>query len=597
MSFPSDRLNGDDQPTQHIMLLRVDPRLELPIRLCDKLACRDFLTIGTTRQPITYPELFATLYINLGVKLKEATIHTARSRNMRFTVAFAVFFCLTSLGAVSASDESKANIQRPNIVYILADDLGYGDVLAFNQEGKIATPHTDRLAEEGMRFTDAHSGSAVCTPTRYGVLTGRYAWRTRLKSGVCWGYSVPLIDADRLTVASMLKQQGYRTGCVGKWHLGLKWALKDKTKTPSDSPSEPWDNIDLAKPIVSGPNQVGFDYFFGISASLDMHPHVYIENNRVTKVPTKIAPASGGKKFWRKGPIADDFKHIEVLDKLTAKAVGYIESQSKEAPFFLYFPLTAPHKPIIPSSEFQNKSDLNEWGDFVMQVDWTIGQVMNAVERKGLAANTLFIVTSDNGATPGADFPTLIKKGHDPSHIYRGHKADIFEGGHRVAFVARWPVVIKADSESNETICHTDLLATAAEITGFDLPDNAAEDSISILSLMKQTEQSPVREATVHHSVNGSFAIRQGKWKLLLCPGSGGWSDPKPAKAIKDKLPNVQLYDLSTDIAESTNLQKKHPDVVKRLTSLLQKYVDEGRSTPGKPQANEGTVKIAKPPL
>ena len=486
---------------------------------------------------------------------------------------------------------SDVNIKRPNIIYILADDLGIGDVQAFNPVGKITTPNIDQLAAEGMRFTDAHSGSAVCTPTRYGVLTGRYAWRTRLQSGVCWGYSLPLIAEGRLTVASMLQRQGYNTACVGKWHLGLKWALHDPQQVPSDDPQHPWDNIDFAKPISVGPNQVGFDYFFGISASLDMHPHVYIENARVTDVPNKIIPRSDGKKFWRAGPVGDDFKHVDVLDQLTERAVEFINRQNGDRPFFLYFPLTAPHKPIIPTSKFENRSGLNEWGDFVMQVDWTVGQVIQAVDAQGLAANTLFIVTSDNGATPGADFALLGNKGHDPSHHFRGHKADIFEGGHRVAFVARWPAVIESGTTSDETICHTDLLATAADITGFELPADAGEDSVSLLPLMNQTAKSAVREATVHHSVNGSFAIRQGKWKLCFCPGSGGWSDPRPPRARRDALPGVQLFDLATDIAETSNLQDRHPDVVQRLGSLLQRYVERGRSTPGDRQQNDRTVR------
>ncbi|MBM79332.1 MAG: arylsulfatase [Planctomycetaceae bacterium] len=483
---------------------------------------------------------------------------------------------------------------RPNIVYILADDLGYGDVGAFNDEGKIKTPHMDQLAAGGMRFTDAHSGSAVCTPTRYGVLTGRYSWRTRLQSGVCWGYSVPLIEDGRMTVASMLKTKGYNTACVGKWHLGLKWALHDPKKVPTDNSREPWDNIDFSKPISSGPNQVGFDYFYGISASLDMHPHVYIENDHLTSVPTRIIEASGGKKFWRKGPIGDDFKHIDVLDQLTEKAVGFINKQSKDKPFFLYFPLPAPHKPIIPTEKYQGKSGLNEWGDFVMQVDSTVGSVMKAIDDRGLADDTLFILTSDNGATPGADFPTLKSKGHNPSGKLRGHKADIYEGGHRVSFIARWPATIKAGTTCKQTICHTDLLATAADITGVELPDNAGEDSVSLVPLMKQSTDKAVREATVHHSVNGSFAIRQGSWKLILAPGSGGWSNPRPPQARKQKLPRVQLFNLTSDLAETSNLQEKHKDVADGLLKLLQSYVDKGRSTSGKPQKNATKIALFK---
>lgn len=499
------------------------------------------------------------------------------------------WLCVSLLHESSGADESDP---APNIIYILADDLGIGDVRAFNPDGKIATPNMDRLAAEGMTFTDAHSGSAVCTPTRYGVLTGRYAWRTRLADGVLWGYSMPLIADNRMTVASMLKQQGYRTGCVGKWHLGLEWAQKDASIKRVDSSKESWENYDLAQPITSGPLQVGFDSYFGISASLDMHPHVYIQNDRVTSVPTRIIELSTGMKFWRKGPVADDFRHVEVLDRLTSEAVSFVEAQSADQPFFLYFPLTAPHKPIIPNERFHNQSGLNEWGDFVMQVDWTVGQIMQAVEAAGLTDNTLIMLTSDNGATPGADFPALAEHGHDPSGPLRGHKADIYEGGHRVAFIARWPAVIAAGSTSPQTICHTDLLATAAEIIGYQLPDSAGEDSVSLLPIMNGTAEQPVREATVHHSVNGTFSIRHGRWKLCLCPGSGGWSDPRPKQAVEMKLPPVQLFDLSSDLAEQNNVQAEHPQIVAQLTALLQRYVDHGRSTPGMPQPNDRNVTI-----
>ncbi|MEE2640643.1 MAG: arylsulfatase [Planctomycetota bacterium] len=494
------------------------------------------------------------------------------------------------LGLAGFSSLHASDAQKPNIIYILADDLGYGDVGALNPACKIRTPSMDLLARQGMKFTDAHSGSAVCTPTRYGVLTGRYAWRTRLQSGVCWGYSLPLIARERMTVASMLKKNGYRTACVGKWHLGLEWTRKDPSILPNDSSNLKWDNFDFSKPIVSGPNQLGFDYFFGISASLDMHPHVYIENDRVTSVPTKIIKGNGGKAFWREGPIGDDFKHVEVLDKLTEKAVDFIGDQAPGEPFFLYFPLTAPHKPIIPSEKFLNRSGLNEWGDFVMQVDETVGAVMQAVEKKGLTDRTLIIVTSDNGATPGADFKTLAAKGHDPSGPLRGHKADLFEGGHRVAFLAQWPGTIPPGTRCDQTICHTDLLATAAEIVDCDLPDQAGEDSVSILPLMKQPDHGPVREATVHHSINGSFSIRRGKWKLSFCPGSGGWSQPRPAEARKKKLPSLQLYDLEGDLAEEDNLQGEYVQLVDEMTGLLRSYIDKGRSTPGARQKNDRDV-------
>ncbi|MCK5563632.1 MAG: arylsulfatase [Planctomycetes bacterium] len=490
-----------------------------------------------------------------------------------------------------ANNSSK---RKPNIVYILADDLGYGDVSSFNENGKINTENIDSIAKAGMAFTDAHSGSGVCTPTRYGVITGRYAWRTHLKRGVLGGWSKPLIKPDRMTVASMLKENGYNTGCIGKWHLGWQWHLKNK-----DANTDDWmmdaKNVDFSKPITNGPRTRGFDYHFGIAGSLDMTPYVYVENGMPTAVPDRIIDGSDGQRFWRKGAISPDFQIDDVLPKITEKAVGFIERQSKDKPFFLYFPLTAPHVPLVPTEEFKGKSGLNAWGDFVLQVDWTVGQILKTLKQNGFDKNTLVILTSDNGPTPKADFKTLEKKGHDPSGIFRGAKADVYEGGHRIPFIAKWPGKIKPGSTSDETICLTDLMATAADIANYKLPDNAGEDSVSILPvLLGEKHSKPLREATVHHSMNGSFSIRKGNWKLLLCPGSGGWSKPRPGKDSMKGLPPIQLYDLEKDIKETNNLQDKYPEKVKELTALLQSYVDAGRSTPGTKQKNTGKTPIMK---
>ncbi|MHC5157735.1 MAG: sulfatase family protein [Planctomycetota bacterium] len=461
---------------------------------------------------------------------------------------------------------------RPNIVYILADDQGYGDVSCLNENSKIHTPNLDQLGKEGMVFTDAHSGSAVCTPTRYGILTGRYCWRSRLKKGVLDGYSNHLIEDGRLTVASMLKTQGYHTACIGKWHLGWDWQKKD------DDASE----VDFTKPILHGPTTNGFDYSFCIPASLDMPPYVYVDNDRVTAVPNRIIEAKSGKMKWRKGLIGPDFEHIGVLPKLTEKAVDYIHQRAAsddQSPFFLYFPLPAPHTPILPTKQFQGKSGTNEYGDFVLQVDWTVGEIMKALKRNGMEKNTLIIFTSDNGCSPKADFDELAQFEHDPSYVFRGHKADIFEGGHRVPFIARWPGRVKAGSVCDDTTCLTDLMATAAAITDFTMPAKGGEDSVSMLPNLLGTATGPVREATVHHSINGSFSIRQGKWKLELCPDSGGWSTPKPNSKEAKELPPIQLYDLSQDIGETINLQDQYPEVVEHLKGVLQKYIDSGRST------------------
>ncbi len=486
---------------------------------------------------------------------------------------------------------------------ILADDLGYGDLRCNNPQGKIATPEIDRLAAEGMRFTDAHSSSSVCTPTRYSLLTGRYCWRSRLASGVLGGLSPPLIEPGRLTVAQLLRQQGYHTACVGKWHLGMEWARKPGTPPFGDAIErgpEGW-QVDYSRPIGGGPCAVGFAYYFGISASLDMVPYTFIEDQRVTALPTvekAFALMPGKPARTRPGPGAPQFEAAEVLPTLTRKAVAYIRSRAQDArqgrPFFLYLALASPHTPIAPSPAWQGKSGLNPYGDFVMETDWCVGQVLRALEAERLSGNTLVLVSSDNGCSPQADFPALAAKGHNPSSVFRGAKADIFEGGHRVPLVVRWPGRVAPGSTCDQLVGLVDVLATLADLLGQRLPDNAGEDSVSFLPALLGTAKGPLREALVHHSVNGSFAIRQGRWKLALCPDSGGWSVPRPGSAEARKLPPVQLYDLAADIGEQKNLQAEHPEIVARLRRLLEKYVAEGRSTAGAPQPNDRPVRIEK---
>jgi arylsulfatase A-like enzyme len=490
--------------------------------------------------------------------------------------------------AATAAGEATAH---PNILYILCDDLGYGDVHTLNsQRGKIPTPNLDRLAAQGMAFTDAHSGSAVCTPTRYGILTGRYCWRTRLQSGVLTGTSAHLVDPQRLTVAKLLRRHGYATACIGKWHLGMSWPRLPGAATPKGK-GEGWD-VDYRQAIANGPAAAGFDFYFGISASLDMPPFTFIENDRVTALPTVE------KQWIRKGPAAPDFEAVDVLPTLTRQAIDYIGRRADEArtgrPFFLYLALTAPHTPIVPTKEWQGKSGLNPYGDFVMQTDAAVGAVLAALESKGLADNTVVFFTSDNGCAPAAGVAELERKGHFPSAAFRGYKADVWEGGHRIPFLARWPGKIRPGSRSGQLVCLTDLLATCAELLGDRLPGGAGEDSVSILPALLGHDKGPLREAVVHHSVDGKFAIRQGPWKLELCPGSGGWSKPTDPQAADEGLPAVQLYDMTRDAGEQRNLHKAHPKIVQRLTRLLELYVADGRSTPGPPQRNDAAVDIWK---
>jgi len=408
---------------------------------------------------------------------------------------------------------------------------------------------------------------------------------------VLGGYSQRLIEPDRLTVPMILKQNGYHTAAIGKWHLGMNWPLKDGGFA-RDYP-DGW-NVDYSKPIQNGPNAVGFEYYFGISASLDMPPYIFVENDHTVGIPT----VEKQNNPPRKGPAHKDFEPIDVLPELTRRAVKFIEERATQGlegkPFFLYLPLNAPHTPNLPTVEWQGKSGLNAYGDFVMQVDWTLGQVMAVLDKHNLTNNTLIIFTSDNGCAPAANFPELASKGHHPSYVFRGHKADIYDGGHHIPFIASWPGQIKPGSRSDQIVYLGDLLATCADILKAKLPDNAGEDSVSLVPAFTGKDEKPLHEAIVHHSANGSFAIRQGKWKLELCPGSGGWSVPRPGLDGSDKLPLVQLYDLSDDIGEKANLQAKHPEVVEKLTKLLEKYVADGRSTTGKPQKNTGEVDIWK---
>lgn len=494
--------------------------------------------------------------------------HSTHSKIVTSLVIASIF---APLAAIHAADAAKPNISsadtHPNILYILCDDLGYGDVHCLGGErSKITTPNLDRLAGQGMIFTEAHSSSAVCSPTRYGILTGRYNWRTHLQQGVLSGYSAPLIDRDRLTVPAFLKQHGYTTACIGKWHLGM-----------DISPNNP-----LA-PIAEGPTTRGFDYYFGISASLDMPPFAFIENDRFTEAPT------AEKQWGRKGAAAPGFDAADVLPTLARKAVEFITTRSMQpSPFFLYLPLTSPHTPILPTKDWQGKSGLNAYGDFVMQTDWAVGEVLAALDKTGLSNNTMVIFTSDNGCSPAARIDELENKGHFPSELRRGTKADIWDGGHHVPFIVRWPGKIKAGARTDQLTCLTHLLATSADIVGTKLPATVGEDSVSILPLLLGSAKEPVLGAVVHHSIRGNFAIRQGQWKLELCKDSGGWSKggitAEPA----------QLYDMSKDVGERENEYHQHPEIVSHLTKLLETYVSEGRSTPGPSLQNDVPVNVWK---
>jgi len=497
------------------------------------------------------------------------------------------FFCATLI----ATAQSQEQATLPNIVYILADDMGYGDVQCLNPErGKIPTPHMDAVARDGMTFTDAHTSSSVCTPTRYSVLTGRYHWRTHLQKGVLNGYGPPLIAADRTTVPSFLKEHGYTTAMIGKWHLGLDIPTTDgeiaKAKNLGGKQSVEVDpasisNIDWNGKIKGGPVNLGFDSWYGITASLDFPPYVWIRDNQFVGSGTQI------KAFNRKGPASKDFEAIDVLDDFARETVEYITDYKEEAPFFIYMPLTSPHTPIVPAKKWQGKSPLGRYGDFMMQTDDIVGQVIAALDAKGLSENTLVIVTSDNGCSRAAKITDLEEQGHFPSAQFRGSKADLWEGGHRVPFLVKWPAVIKPGTLNHTLTCQTDLLATCAEIVNANVPGNSGEDSVSILPAFKGQDITTTRKGIVNHSFSGHFAYREGDWKLLLAYGSGGWTAPKEADAQKQNLPKAQLYNLADDPGETNNLYESNPEKAKALLKQLTAYVHSGRSTDGAESSND----------
>lgn len=498
----------------------------------------------------------------------------------RRTRLFALLGSLSCVLVGTGVTTPTAPTQPPNIVYILADDLGYGDISAYNPAGKITTPNLDRLAAQGMRFTDAHSPSSVCTPTRYALLTGRYPWRSRLPVGVLRGYSRTLIEASRPTVASLLKQHGYQTGVVGKWHLGLDWAVANASVGLLAAPDygikdemNPAD-IDFSKPAQQGPNTIGFDYSYILPASLDMPPYCYLENQQLVEQPTAYTNGNAlttgfTGPFWREGRMAPSFDFHGVLTRFVDKAIQFLKQQSSAKPFFLYLPMAAPHTPWMPTKAYVGKSKAGEYGDFVQQVDAAVGQVLQTLEQSGLAGNTVVLFASDNGPYWREAFVRQFD--HRAAGPFRGMKGDAFEGGHRIPFVVRWPGRVKAGSVSNATTTLANLMATCKDIVGDKTPAFVPEDSYSILPvLLSKAGQVPRQPAVVHSSSAGYFAIRKGDWKLIEGLGSGGFTEPQKIKPA-DGAPTGQLYNLATDPAEQTDLYQQHPEKVKELRGLLTK--------------------------
>ncbi|MCL1888044.1 MAG: arylsulfatase, partial [Kiritimatiellaeota bacterium] len=423
---------------------------------------------------------------------------------------------------------------------------------------------------------------AVCTPSRYGLLTGRYNWR-RLQHGIVWVYGAPLIREDRLTVARFLKNNGYNTACFGKWHLGLDWGRDEKGE------------VDFSQPIKGGPNALGFDHYFGVDAA-NWAPYCFIENDRTVGIPNEKLPFPPElyRGVYTDGPAVKDWKLEDMLPTITSKACNYIEEKSREdKPFFLYYALTSPHSPIAVNDEWKGKSGLNDYADFVMETDANVGRVLDTVKKCGIDDNTLVIMTSDNGCAHYIGTRKLEKMGHFPSAEFRGYKADAWDGGHRIPFAAKWPAVIKPGSVCDKLASLSDFFATCADILGGHVPGDAAEDSVSILPLL-QGKDEKVRDAVVHHSFTGRFAVRKDEWKMIFCPGSGGFSEISFEQARLNGMTKFQLYNIQDDVGEKRNLYGTRPDVEAELTSLLQAYIDDGRSTPGEKQKNDIAVEIVR---
>jgi arylsulfatase A len=529
-------------------------------------------------------------------------------------------------------EDVNSKSTKPNIVYFFVDDMGYGDVSCLNPEGKIRTPNFDRLAREGMKFTDAHATSSVCSPSRYSLLTGRYNWRSWLQAYVCGGLlnPKPMIAKDRLTVPGFLKRHGYHTACIGKWHIGMGWDVRTDREGPfsptnaayfeslderwadrkaTEDERAQWKEV-FSKPLKGGPTAVGFDSFFGVDLP-NWPPFCFVENDRSVGIPSEWLPT---RLLWEAegiapGPAMPYWNFEQLLPTWANKADDYIrERAAEDEPFFLYLASTSPHTPTAVNPEFMGKSWLNNrYADFVIETDDLFGRVLHSLDKHGVADDTLVIFASDNGCAPyvgthddpsnrffkrGHAMEWMEPQGHYVSGPYRGYKSDAWDGGHRIPCIARWPGVIEPGGTCNQLVCLSDLMATCADFLGDELPPDAGEDSVSMMPLLRDPT-ARIRDHLVHHSIEGKFAVRQGRWKLVLCPGSGGWTK-KDAEAVDEGLPMVQLYDMQADPGETHNLQAEHPEKVREMVILLKTFVDDGRSTPGPKQENDVPVDLWK---
>ena len=500
-------------------------------------------------------------------------------------ISLLVLVLSTAIGApLTAGD-------HPNIVIILADDFGVGDIQAHYPDNKIATPHLDRLVRQGISFTDAHSPSAVCSPTRYGLLTGRYAWRTRLQEWVIAAYEPPLISQDRPTLPGFLTSHGYRTSCIGKWHLGWEWPGPQRsrmTPTRNGQKSLEWD---FTQPIGGGPTERGFNYFFGVDLP-NLPPFTYLENDRVTVQPTAqyvFDPSQGSvmPKGFVGCPIAPMWQFDDILPTITRRAVRQIQDLAQlDRPFFLFFSMTSPHEPIVPSANFRGKSGIAPIADFVMETDWSAGQVIQAIDDADIAEDTIVIFTADNGHSHYTGWHELVDAGHAPSGPYRGHKGDIWEGGHRVPLIVRWPTRVHAGQSTDQLVCLTDMFATCADLVEAELPQRGSEDSISFLQAALGESNPAARTSLVIHSNHGEFAFRNGPWKLVFKMSGQNLEQSRGKPTV------AELYHLVNDVAEQRDVSAERPEIVQQMTERLTALIEQGSSRPGLVRQNDTAVRF-----
>lgn len=505
---------------------------------------------------------------------------------MRFVLVAA------TLGVFALS--ASANDRKPNIIVILADDLGYGDVSCYNPKSKVATPNLDALARQGMRFTDAHSPATVCTPSRYSLMTGRMAFRIPYR-GVFTGAGGPcLIEAERLTLPQMLRSQGYTTACIGKWHIGLTFHDRDG-KVIKDGSLEGVKRIDYSRPIPDAPIHRGFDSFFGTACCPTTDwLYAFIEGDRIPVPPTDTIdpaklPQHPYSKDCRQGVVAPGFDLEEIDMVFLDKTLKFLENHAKtkrDTPFFLYHATQAVHLPSFAGKDFRGKTKAGPHGDFIFEFDHIVGEILKSLEKHGFADNTLVIVTSDNGPEVTTVVCMRSGHGHDGAFPWRGVKRDNWEGGHRVPFIARWPGRIPAGTTTDQTICLTDLMATSASLLDVKLPRNAGEDSVNLLPvLLNKQGKTPIREYTLYQTINLSLGIRNGPWVYLDHKGSGGNDYSKGMMqpfALPERTPEAtaQLYNLEIDPGQKMNVYNEHRPIADRLKKKLDSFKENGRSTP-----------------